>query len=145
MFMSPITTGCYGLFLLRDSPENVRGSISICNLIEILVTCCHVLTPRTGQCPSGFERFSHNSKTLQKLQRNRVYGIGNFTLHLLRVIDWQSVSRHTATRRMGKIHTETHIRLINGGGSVGVRGILADKVTNGDEEVIGIVPKFLIS
>ena len=101
-----------------------------------------MLTSRTGQCPSGFERFLHNIKTLKILQRNRVYGIGNFTLHLLWVIDWRSVSHHMAARCMGKILTETHIRLINGGSSVGVIRILADEVTNGDEEVIGIVPQF---
>jgi len=45
-------------------------------------------------------------------------------------------------RRMRKILTEMHIRLINVGSGVGVMGILADGVTNGDEEVIGIVPIF---
>ena len=52
-------------------------------------------------------------------------------------------SHHTAARRMGEILAEEHIRLIYGGGSVGVMGMLADAVSNGGGEVIGIIPKFL--
>jgi len=44
---------------------------------------------------------------------------------------------------MGEILAEEHIRLIYGGGSVGVMGMLADAVSNGGGEVIGIIPKFL--
>jgi uncharacterized protein (TIGR00730 family) len=52
-------------------------------------------------------------------------------------------SHHTAARRMGEIVAEAHIRLIYGGGSVGVMGMLADAAANGGGEVIGIIPKFL--
>ncbi len=52
-------------------------------------------------------------------------------------------SHHTAARRMGEILAEERIRLIYGGGSVGVMGMLADAVSNGGGEVIGIIPKFL--
>ena len=52
-------------------------------------------------------------------------------------------SHHTAARRMGEILAEERIRLIYGGGSVGVMGMLADAVSNGGGEVIGIIPEFL--
>lgn len=52
-------------------------------------------------------------------------------------------SHHTAARRMGEILAEVRIRLIYGGGSVGVMGMLADAVANGGGEVVGIIPKFL--
>jgi uncharacterized protein (TIGR00730 family) len=52
-------------------------------------------------------------------------------------------SHHTAARRMGEILAEERIRLIYGGGSVGVMGMLADAVSNDGGEVIGIIPKFL--
>jgi len=52
-------------------------------------------------------------------------------------------SHHTAARRMGEILAEARIRLIYGGGSVGVMGMLADAVANDGGEVIGIIPKFL--
>ena len=44
---------------------------------------------------------------------------------------------------MGEILAEVRIRLIYGGGSVGVMGMLADAVANGGGEVVGIIPKFL--
>ena len=44
---------------------------------------------------------------------------------------------------MGGLLAEARIRLIYGGGSVGVMGMLADAVANGGGEVIGIIPKFL--
>jgi uncharacterized protein (TIGR00730 family) len=52
-------------------------------------------------------------------------------------------SHHTAARRMGEILVEAGIRLIYGGGSVGIMGMLADAVAHGGGEVIGVIPKFL--
>ena len=44
---------------------------------------------------------------------------------------------------MGEILAEAGIRLIYGGGSVGIMGMLADAVARGGGEVIGVIPKFL--
>ncbi len=48
-----------------------------------------------------------------------------------------------AARRLGEIMLERNIRLVYGGGSVGLMGVVADTVAGGGGEVIGVIPKFL--
>ncbi len=52
-------------------------------------------------------------------------------------------SHHRAAKRLGGILADAGVRLIYGGGSVGVMGMLADAVGAGGGEVIGVIPKFL--
>ncbi len=52
-------------------------------------------------------------------------------------------SHHAAARRFGGILVDAGIRLIYGGGRVGVMGMLADAVSAGGGEVIGVIPSFL--
>ena len=52
-------------------------------------------------------------------------------------------SHHAAASRLGGILADAGIRLIYGGGSAGVMGMLADAVTEGGGEVIGVIPTFL--
>ncbi|MGA8611274.1 MAG: TIGR00730 family Rossman fold protein [Xanthobacteraceae bacterium] len=49
-----------------------------------------------------------------------------------------------AARAFGKILAENRIRLIYGGGSVGMMGTLADAVLQHGGEVTGIIPDFLV-
>ncbi len=48
-----------------------------------------------------------------------------------------------AARELGEILARENIRLIYGGGSIGLMGVLADAVLAHDREVIGIIPQFL--
>jgi len=48
-----------------------------------------------------------------------------------------------AARRFGRILAENHIRLVYGGGSVGLMGALAKSVLQHGGEVTGIIPDFL--
>lgn len=48
-----------------------------------------------------------------------------------------------AARRLGRLMAESRIRLVYGGGRVGLMGVIADAVLDGGGEVIGIIPEFL--
>jgi hypothetical protein len=48
-----------------------------------------------------------------------------------------------AARKLGKILAENGVRLVYGGGSVGLMGALAEAVLEHGGEVIGIIPEFL--
>jgi len=49
----------------------------------------------------------------------------------------------TAARRLGEIMIERGIRLVYGGGSIGLMGAVADTVADGGGEVVGVIPRFL--
>lgn len=49
-----------------------------------------------------------------------------------------------ATVRLGRLMARRGVRLVYGGGSIGLMGILADSVLAAGGEVIGIIPDFLI-
>ncbi|QNT69966.1 LOG family protein [Defluviicoccus vanus] len=49
-----------------------------------------------------------------------------------------------ATVRLGHLMARRGVRLVYGGGSIGLMGILADSVLAAGGEVIGIIPDFLI-
>ena len=53
-------------------------------------------------------------------------------------------SHRAAAQRLGKIITGRGIRLVYGGGRVGLMGILADAVLEGGGKVVGVIPEFLI-
>jgi uncharacterized protein (TIGR00730 family) len=53
-------------------------------------------------------------------------------------------SYREAAIRLGRITAEQGVRLIYGGGSIGLMGVLADAVIDGGGEVIGVIPDFLI-
>ena len=48
-----------------------------------------------------------------------------------------------AARRLGRLMAESRIRLVYGGGRVGLMGVIADAVLDGGGEVVGIIPEFL--
>lgn len=48
-----------------------------------------------------------------------------------------------AARKLGRLMAERRIRLVYGGGRVGVMGTLADAVLDAGGEVVGIIPRFL--
>ena len=52
-------------------------------------------------------------------------------------------SHHDAARQLGETLAANGIRLVYGGGSVGLMGIVADTVLNNGGEVVGVIPKFL--
>lgn len=49
-----------------------------------------------------------------------------------------------AARQFGTILAETHIRLIYGGGSVGLMGVAADACLAAGGEVVGVIPRLLM-
>ncbi len=49
----------------------------------------------------------------------------------------------TAARRLGEIMLEREVRLIYGGGGIGLMGIVADTIVKGGGEVTGVIPRFL--
>ena len=49
-----------------------------------------------------------------------------------------------AARSLGALLAERRIRLVYGGGNVGLMGILAQAVLGGGGEVIGVIPDFLV-
>ncbi|PPR70829.1 MAG: LOG family protein YvdD [Alphaproteobacteria bacterium MarineAlpha3_Bin4] len=52
---------------------------------------------------------------------------------------------HTeAARRLGAIMAERGVRLIYGGGRIGLMGVVAEAVHQGGGEVIGVIPEFLM-
>jgi uncharacterized protein (TIGR00730 family) len=52
-------------------------------------------------------------------------------------------SHHEAARRLGTILAENGIRLVFGGGHIGLMGVAADAALAAGGEVIGIIPDFL--
>jgi hypothetical protein len=48
-----------------------------------------------------------------------------------------------AARQLGRLMAESRIRLVYGGGRVGLMGVIADAVLDGGGEVVGIIPEFL--
>ncbi len=52
-------------------------------------------------------------------------------------------SHHEAARRLGAILAGAGVRLVYGGGRIGVMGMVADAVLEGGGEVVGIIPRFL--
>ena len=52
-------------------------------------------------------------------------------------------SHAEAARALGRLMAERGIRLVYGGGRIGVMGILADAVLAGGGEVVGVIPRFL--
>ena len=52
-------------------------------------------------------------------------------------------THHDAALRLGGIMAEAGIRLVYGGGRIGMMGRIADAVIDGGGEVIGIIPQFL--
>jgi uncharacterized protein (TIGR00730 family) len=51
--------------------------------------------------------------------------------------------RETATR-LGRLMAQRHVRLIYGGGSIGLMGVIADSVLAAGGEAVGVIPEFLI-
>jgi uncharacterized protein (TIGR00730 family) len=52
-------------------------------------------------------------------------------------------SHHEAARRLGRLMAEAGVRLVYGGGRIGLMGQVADAVLEGGGEVFGIIPRFL--
>src|SRR5262245_24821413 len=50
-----------------------------------------------------------------------------------------------AARKLGRILAENRIRLVYGGGSVGLMGALAESVLDHGGTVIGVIPDFLVN
>lgn len=53
-------------------------------------------------------------------------------------------SHREAARRLGAILAENGVRMIYGGGHVGLMGLAADAALAGGGEVVGVIPKFLV-
>ena len=49
-----------------------------------------------------------------------------------------------AARRLGELMVERRIRLVYGGGAIGLMGVLAKTVLDGGGEVTGVIPSFLM-
>ena len=52
-------------------------------------------------------------------------------------------AHEAAARRLGEQMAERGIRLVYGGGSIGLMGVLSDAVLKGGGEVVGVIPDFL--
>ena len=52
-------------------------------------------------------------------------------------------SHHEAAQRLGRLMAEAGVRLVYGGGRIGLMGLIADAVLQGGGEVVGIIPRFL--
>jgi len=52
-------------------------------------------------------------------------------------------SHHDAARRLGRLMAEAGVRLVYGGGRIGMMGLVADAVLEAGGEVVGIIPRFL--
>ena len=48
-----------------------------------------------------------------------------------------------AARRFGELMVERGVRLVFGGGRIGLMGVVADAVLGGGGEAVGVIPKFL--
>ncbi|MBK8175559.1 MAG: TIGR00730 family Rossman fold protein [Rhodospirillales bacterium] len=53
-------------------------------------------------------------------------------------------AHRAAAIRLGTLLAERGVRLVYGGGSIGLMGTIADAVINAGGEVVGVIPKFLI-
>jgi uncharacterized protein (TIGR00730 family) len=49
-----------------------------------------------------------------------------------------------AAIRLGRLMAERGVRLVYGGGSIGLMGVIADAVIDAGGEVVGVIPDFLI-
>jgi len=49
-----------------------------------------------------------------------------------------------AARSLGRVLAQRSIRLVYGGGNIGLMGILADEVLSGGGQVIGVIPRHLV-
>jgi uncharacterized protein (TIGR00730 family) len=49
-----------------------------------------------------------------------------------------------AAARLGRLMAERNVRLVYGGGSIGLMGVIADSVLSQGGEVIGVIPEFLV-
>jgi len=52
-------------------------------------------------------------------------------------------SHHEAARRLGRLMAQAGVRLVYGGGRIGMMGLVADAVLAAGGEVVGIIPRFL--
>ncbi len=50
-----------------------------------------------------------------------------------------------AARRLGQLMAEKGVRLVFGGGRIGLMGVLADAVLAGGGRVVGVIPEFLMA
>lgn len=57
--------------------------------------------------------------------------------------DRGSPAHHEAALRLGRVMAKAGIRLVYGGGRIGMMGRIADAVMESDGEVVGIIPQFL--
>ncbi len=51
----------------------------------------------------------------------------------------------TAARNFGRILAENQVRLVYGGGSIGLMGALAESVIDHGGQVTGVIPDFLVA
>src|SRR5258705_13682093 len=51
----------------------------------------------------------------------------------------------TAARRFGQILAENRIRLVYGGGSLGLMGAIAESIVDHGGQVTGVIPDFLVN
>jgi uncharacterized protein (TIGR00730 family) len=56
----------------------------------------------------------------------------------------QNLAYQTATEEVGRLLSAQGIRLIYGGGNVGLMGIIAETVLANGGEVVGVIPRFLV-
>ncbi|MBK8906848.1 MAG: TIGR00730 family Rossman fold protein [Rhodospirillales bacterium] len=49
-----------------------------------------------------------------------------------------------AAARLGAILADERVRLVYGGGSIGLMGVIADAVLSGGGQVVGVIPDFLL-
>lgn len=55
----------------------------------------------------------------------------------------QDPAHQLAARRLGEIMAERNVKLIFGGGRIGLMGVVAEAVLDGGGEAIGVIPEFL--
>lgn len=55
-----------------------------------------------------------------------------------------SAAHRDSARRLGALLAERHVRLVYGGGRVGLMGVLADATLVAGGEVVGVIPRFLV-
>ena len=56
-----------------------------------------------------------------------------------------NLAYQTTAEEFGKLLAENSIRLVYGGGNVGLMGIIAESVLAHQGEVVGVIPKFLVA
>lgn len=57
--------------------------------------------------------------------------------------DGRGTAYREAARRLGTLMAEARVRLVYGGGRIGLMGVLADAVLAGGGEVLGVIPRHL--